>query len=212
MPVLQPSELPSQARSRENGACMKPSSPKSIRGQYEARGVAPFYQAVREGRRAYRNPHEPQIHRALRMAVERWQPDLSRVLDLAAGTGEATRGILLLRESGHKIGVIEGADPYTAAAYTRRTERPAETWSFEQIAAGVLAGRKYSLIVCSYALHLLEGSRLPVVAQQLAVASSALLVLTPNRRPEIKAEWGWEECGRFAVDAVKTRFYRSIVE
>src|SRR5437763_911706 len=82
-----------------------------------------------------------------------WGLDLTRVLDLACGSGEAT---LALRELG--AGTIDGVDPYTGAAYQARTGQPAEELSFEAIAGGALDGRHYNLVVCSYALHLLEPS------------------------------------------------------
>jgi hypothetical protein len=149
------------------------------------------------------------VHRALAVAVERWSLDLGRVLDLAAGSGEVTRGLLKLRQIGQVIGSIEAMDPYTFDLYRRRTGLPAEAISFEQIAQGGLAERRYSLVICSYALHLVEGSRLPVLAQQLSMIGAGLLVLTPNRRPEIAPAWGWIEAGRMAVEKTKVRYYRS---
>ena len=175
--------------------------PPSIRAEYESRGVRGFYA---ESGGDYRNPHEPQVRRCLAHVVRAWRPDLSRVLDLAAGSGEAT---LALRELG--AGDIDGVDPYTAEAYAARTGRAAEVFTFENVAAGALAGRHYSLIVCSFALHLCEPSRLPAVAQQLALLGDSLLVLTPHKRPVIRAEWGWELAGEDVVERVRARLYRS---
>jgi SAM-dependent methyltransferase len=175
--------------------------PRSIRGEYEQRGVRGFYERAGAD---YRNPHEPQVRRCLAHVVRTWRPDLSRVLDLAAGSGEAT---LALRELG--AGEIDGVDPYTADAYAARTGRAAERFTFEDVAAGVLVGRHYSLIVCSFALHLCEPSRLPAVAQQLALVGESLLVLTPHKRPVIRAEWGWERAGEEVVERVRARSYRS---
>ena len=173
----------------------------SIRSEYESRGVRGFYAA--SGAR-YRNPHEPQLRRAIAGAVEKWRPDLARVLDLAAGSGEAT---IALRELGAKH--VHGIDPYTADAYRERTGQAAEQHSFGDVAAGVLAGRHYSLVVCSFALHLCEPSRLPSVAQQLAIAGGALLILTPHTRPVIRTEWGWDCVGELVVERVRARMYRS---
>ena len=174
-----------------------------IRHQYERHGVRGFYAASGA---EYRNPHEPQLRACLRAAVERWRPDLSRVLDLAAGSGEAT---LVLRELG--AGHVEGIDPYTADAYARRTGAHADRFTFEEVAAGALSSRTYSLVVCSFALHLCEPSRLPAVCQQLAVVGDALLVLTPHKRPAIREAWGWRLEGELVIDRVRARFYRSTV-
>lgn len=177
-----------------------PDSP-SIRAEYESRGVGGFYA---EAGADYRNPHEPQLRRCIRAAVEAWRPDLSHVLDLAAGSGEAT---LALRELG--AAAVDGVDPYTADAYLRRTGQAAERFTFEHVAAGALAGRRYTLVVCSFALHLCEASRLPAVAQQLGLAGDKLLILTPHKRPVIKAEWGWEVVGEMVVERVRARMYES---
>jgi hypothetical protein len=137
----------------------------------------------------YCNPHEPLVRRAVLESVRRWGLDLSSVLDLACGSGEAT---LPLLECG---GTVAGADPYTAEAYQRRTGLPAAILTFEQVAAGALRGRQYSLVVCSYAMHLLEESRLPGLAMELALLTPTLLILTPHKRPVIRREWGWMLAG-----------------
>jgi SAM-dependent methyltransferase len=176
----------------------------SIRHGYEQHGVAGYYQAYGA---AYRNPHEQAVRQALGAAVARWQPSLSDVLDLACGSGEAT---LALRDAGQAGAArVTGIDPYTAAAYRERTGQPAETFTFEAIAAGALAGRRYSLIVCSYALHLLEPSRLPGLAYTLSRLAPALLVLTPHKRPDLRVEWGWALVGELRVERVRARYYQS---
>src|SRR4051794_9481441 len=63
-----------------------PSDP-SVRGGYARLGVGAYY---RRHAATYRNPHEDGIRAALGHAVADWTPDLSHVLDLAAGSGEVT--------------------------------------------------------------------------------------------------------------------------
>ncbi len=172
---------------------------ESIRAEYESHGVTEFYE---QHGSTYRNPHEPVIRAVVREAVQRWSLDVSSVLDLACGSGEAT---LALRELG--VTTVEGIDPYTYAAYEERTGQPAERHTFENIAAGVLEGRQYSLIVCSFALHLVEESRLPVLAYQLSQITPALLILTPHKRPVIKQAWTLHD--EFVLDRVRARLYRA---
>jgi hypothetical protein len=124
---------------------------------------------------------------------------------LACGSGEATLAIEEL--GGRAVGAI---DPYTYAAYQRRTGRAAERLTFEQIAAGSLQGREYSTIVCSFALHLVEASRLPALAIQLSLIGATLLTLTPHKRPHIDREWGWSLVGELVVDRVRARYYLSV--
>lgn len=178
---------------------MADDAPASIRGEYAARGVAKFY--AEEGQ-SYRNPHEVSARFALAQAVKKWRLDLSRVLDLACGSGEMT---LELRDLG--AGEIEGVDPFTGDAYRERIGRDAAGVSFEQIAAGALAGRRYSLIVCSYALHLVEPSRLPGLLAALGELSSTLLILSPHKRPRLDPAWGWRLVDEIYPQRVRTRLY-----
>jgi SAM-dependent methyltransferase len=173
----------------------------SIRGEYERRGAEEFY---RQSGASYRNPHEPQIIDTVAEALRRWKPDLGDVLDLACGSGEIT---LALRTHGAKK--IAGVDPYTSQAYRDRVGLPAEPYSFEQIADGALGGRNYSLIVCSFAMHLCQKSRLPALAWQLSLIAPSLLILTPHKRPTIKADWGWDLQGEFVLKRVRARMHKS---
>ena len=81
--------------------------------------------------------------------------------------------------------------------------------SFEAIAGGALDGRHYSLVVCSYALHLLALSRLPRLVYQLSRVGDALLVLTPHKRPLLRAEWGWTLIGEMVIQRVRARCYQA---
>jgi SAM-dependent methyltransferase len=171
----------------------------AIRHQYEEYGVEGYY--TRFGPE-YRNPHEPIIREVLRAAFERWHLDLTRVLDLACGSGEVT---LALRELG--CAEIDGIDPHTGEAYLARTGQQAETLSFEQVAGGALDGRNYSLIVCSFGLHLIEVSWLPSLLARLGSISSRLLVVTPHKRPAIKSDWGWTLADELVIDRIRARIY-----
>lgn len=172
----------------------------SVRAGYVQYGTVEYY---RRFGATYRNPHEPIVRRILATVVPHWGIDLFRVLDLAAGSGEVT---LALQDAGAEQ--IEGIDPYTEAAYKARTGRTARRLSFEQIAEAGLGGR-YSLIVCSFALHLCEVSRLPRFAYQLSLASKALLVLTPHKRPILQPAWGWTLERESVIERVRTRLYQT---
>ncbi len=172
----------------------------AIRAAYQQYGVEGFYQRFGG---SYRNPHERVIRATLQAAVARWDLPLASVLDLACGSGEVT---LVLRALG--CAAIDGIDPYTHQAYSERTGQAAERFTFEQIAAGALAGRSYGTIVCSFALHLVELSRLPVLAAQLSLIGAALLILTPHKRPQLRPEWGWQCAGELLIERVRARYYR----
>jgi hypothetical protein len=176
----------------------------SVRGGYARLGVDAYY---RRHAAEYRNPHEDAVRAALAHAVSDWRPDLSDVLDLAAGSGEVT---LALRELGARR--IDAVDPFTADAYLARAGARCERLDFAAVAAGALAGRGYSLVVCSFAMHLCESSRLPALAQQLSLIAPNLLILTPHKRPVLRPEWGWELAGERVTRRVRARFYRSTTQ
>lgn len=173
----------------------------SIRSEYQRCGADQFY---RESGSAYRNPHEPQIEAAIDEAIRRWSLDLTHVLDLAAGSGEIT---LALRERGATQ--ISAIDPFTFDAYSARTGSPAERFTFEQIAEGAISSQCYSLIVCSFAMHLCEPSRLPALTMQLSLIAPSLLILTPHKRPIIRSGWGWNIPQEFVVQRIRARLYNS---
>lgn len=177
---------------------------QAIRNQYAEHGVAPFYA---EHGADYRNPHESIIAELLSAAVAAWQLELRAVLDLACGSGEAT---LALRSLGATQ--IDGIDPYTTEAYQLRTGQTAEAFTFEQIAEGALGRRVYSLIVCSFALHLLDPSWLPALLAQLQRSAPRLLILTPHKRPELKPTWGWRLLGELQHKRVRARLYERTAE
>lgn len=159
----------------------------SIHGEYVEHGVRGYY--AQHGA-SYRNPHEPIIRELLAVAVNQWSLDLSHVLDLACGSGEVT---MALRDvaGDNCVGQIDGIDPYTGTAYQARAGKAAEAIGFEQIVGGALGERTYSLIVCSFALHLVAESWLPALCYQLGQVSRTLIVLTPHKRPELRPAWGW---------------------
>ena len=279
--------------------------PNSVRAAYVAESPAGYYK--RDGAN-YRNPHEPQIAGLLRQIVRDWPLEWAHVLDLAAGSGEATLALQLAlaqrvtpirattrpstttppshattpipmpipskppassrttpsmmlmtpttaspipplppipskppsrpaTSSPPPVGIdalprpplsqppahstppphavpvspapprFTATDPYTYAAYQDRVGRACERDGFEQIAAGLWQGRRFSLIVCSFALHLAEPSRLPGVAMALAQLAPALLILTPHKRPELRDAWGWQLTHETVRQRVRARLY-----
>ncbi|HBQ98544.1 MULTISPECIES: class I SAM-dependent methyltransferase [unclassified Roseofilum] len=173
----------------------------SIRQAYETWGVEDFYQ--QQGA-TYRNPHEERIGQVLAQGLVDVPRGSLPVLDLACGSGEVT---LALRQLGWQD--IHGIDPYTQEAYLGRTGQMAEGYRFEDIEQGVLWGREYGLIVCSFALHLVERSRLPALVYQLSWIGDRLMVITPHKRPEIAPKWGWILVHEFCLERVRSRLYLS---
>ena len=173
----------------------------AIRTAYQQHGVTAFYQQFGNN---YRNPHEATIVKIIQTIASSCQPNLTNVLDLACGSGEVTLALAALGYT-----TATGMDPYTFDAYQERTGKIAEKYSFEQIATGALEDRHYTTIICSFALHLVDTSRLPKLLYQLSRMSPSLLVITPHKKPEIKSAWGWTLLTEVLIERVRGRFYRS---
>jgi hypothetical protein len=173
----------------------------SIRDGYVRDGVEGFYAA--EGV-SYRNPHEDGV----RAVVRSWMAELppGRILDLACGSGEVT---LALRDAGVPADDIDGADPFTGIAYRERIGRDVLPWTFADLPDAI--DRRWGTVICSFALHLCEPSRLPGVLGALALASERLLVLSPHKRPVIRPGWGWNLLDeRYEPDwRIRSRLFRS---
>jgi SAM-dependent methyltransferase len=176
-----------------------PPARNGIRPLYDELGAQTYYQ---QHGSAYRNPHEAIVTRAVQDAVTRWGLDTTRVLDLACGSGEVT---LALRALG--ISSVVGVDPYTWQAYETRTGQKALRHTFEDVALGALADERYSLVICSFALHLLAASWLPRLSQQLAVLAPSLVIITPHKRPALVEAWGWHLGAEEMSERVRTRLY-----
>ena len=161
----------------------------TVRGYYEKHGSS------------YRNPHEPQVRRAIIEAMDSLAIAPGRVLDLACGSGEAS---LALVELGWSVYAV---DPYSGAAFRERLRLDPEPLSFEEIAAGLISDRRYDLIVCSYAMHLVPLSRLPLLAFRLKEISPLLMTVSPHKRPSIKQEWGWSQRFQFVKERVRVAVY-----
>lgn len=179
--------------------------PSGARNWYED-GVADHY---REHGDTYRNPHAPIIDRCMELAVQRWPLKVDHVLDLAAGAGEFT--VALERAVARRINV-SSCDPFTGHAYEMQTGRPCLPITFEQIAAGELRRQEFSLIGCSFAMHLCPFSVLPVLLLELSQIARQLVILSPHKRPVIRDGWGWSLRDSFTEQRVHVRLLESTLE
>jgi len=176
----------------------------SIRDQYQKFGVKNFY-AFHAG--DYQNPHEEAIKKTINYIYNYWDLDFTSVLDLAAGKGEVTK---ILEELG--VHNIEAVDGFLSTEYTKETGRPCLSMKFEDIMKGSLRNRSYSLVICSYALHLLDESKLPPFLFTLGESSDNLLVIGPHKRPYIKDTWGWFLEKEIVLDRVRARLFSSTMK
>lgn len=175
----------------------------SIRSKYKQFGVKDFY-AFHGG--DYKNPHEPAIRESIDFIYNNWDLNFSKVLDLASGKGEVTKAL-----EANGVTDIEASDGYLATEYTKSTGRKCYAMTFDDIIKGSLRGKNYSLVICSYALHLLEESKLPMFLLQLPQITDNLLILSPHKKPYIKENWGWELEKEIEIDRVRSRYFTSTI-
>ena len=179
------------------------STQPSMRSKYEEFGVRGFYEQSGE---SYSNPPGPIIRQAIKLAFQMWQLEPINILDLAAGGGEAT---LACFDLGYTE--IKATDPFTHILYQKRTGLPCWRWSFQEIARGLAKdfyNYNFDLIICSFALHLIDASWLPSLLSQLGRVGSRLLVVSPTKEPSIKDEWGWLLDQEMTVERVHGRLFR----
>lgn len=104
---------------------------------------------------------------------------------------------------------VSGMDPYTENAYRSRTGKDAGNFTFAQISNGDVSTSSYSLIVCSFAMHLLQASELPLMLLQLAVIAPNLVIISPNKKPVVELAMGWSLLEEIEISRVKARLFQS---
>ncbi len=159
---------------------------------------------------SYRNPHADAVSYAVERLVLAGTVSVGeRVLDLACGSGEVWRS---LRSLGFPADDLIAADPFTAVAFEATTGSTCRSDSFADVAAGSLTadGMVVDHVICAYALHLCDESRLPGVCLALAAVSPNLHVVTPHKRPVLRDAWGYALVDEHydAGFRVRTRSYR----
>jgi SAM-dependent methyltransferase len=158
---------------------------------------------------SYRNPHEDAVAFAVDRLVRTGAVvDGQRVLDLACGSGEVWR---TLRAAGFAAESLTACDPFTAVAFEQLNAAPCRADSFADIAAGSLAadGLAFDHVICAYAMHLCEPSRLAGLGRALTTVTPVLHIVTPHKRPVLREDWGWRLTGEHydAGFRVRTRSY-----
>ena len=184
-----------------------------MRKEYTEKGVEGYY--VDHGR-SYRNPHFEAIVKVVSSLLDRWGDTVGLgcdgpwpVLDMACGSGEAS---LALCKWAHKRNLklqIDGTDPFTGEAYFERIGKEALQFSFDDIADGCFADRKFNLCICSFALHLLDVTKLYATCVQLAQVCKYLIIVTPHKRPTILPNTGWNLLDEIIGERLRTRIYQS---
>ena len=147
---------------------------KSIRELYDKFGVSEYYQSDL----LYKNPHERNIKQLIE--ENHHTLDFSYVLDLACGDGLVTK---TLQSLGYQN--IIGADPFLYNRYENETGLKCLKLSFKDIVSSDCLDYNFSSIICSFGLHLCEGSMIHSLLWKLSQCSDNLIVISPTKFPYI---------------------------
>lgn len=173
----------------------------SIRDEYVKYGMEEYYKYHCKD---YYNPHEKAIDNVLEYVYNNWK-DIGwggDILDLACGKGAVTKSLYNLG-----ISNIIGLDGYLYKEYEKHTGNRCISMTFDEIISGKLGGI-YSTIVCSFAMHLVEESKLPMFLYALSCVSDNLVIISPHKRPIIKDDWYWELSNEVLIERVRCRYYK----
>lgn len=146
---------------------------KSVRLGYEEFGIEEYYKIYKD---TYKNPKSKIVSELVSYGEQYWGYG-NKVLDLCCGSGEVTLSLKGDKE-------ILGFDPYTYELYEKNTHKRCIIGDFDTILSGGLNVYRFDTIICSFALHLCEESKLSYVLWQLSLICDKLVIITPHKRPE----------------------------
>ena len=172
-------------------------SNKAVRDEYSEIGVEEYY---KKHSLDYSNPHEDIIKKIILICEDKNFIG-KKVLDLSCGSGEVSEVLLKFNHE------IYATDPYTVDAYEKRIGfRPLKI-SFKDIVEGKL-DLKVDTIICSFAMHLCEESMLASLLFMLSNNSKSLIIISPNKRPNLSNINYWNLIYNDEIDRVKFKVYK----
>ncbi len=164
---------------------------KPIRLQYEDLGIEGFYRSNVN----YENFHKKNVRELLEENHQNLP--LYDVLDMSAGDGLVTTTLQSLDYQN-----IEGSDPYLSDLYTKNTGLRCMNLDFKSIVMYGLP-KKYSCVICSFALHLCEKSMLPSLLWRISESTTSFVVISPSKFPFI----GEPSVEKFSLTQSKKRVH-----
>ena len=173
-----------------------------VRNQYKRYGSSDEY--YKQEKENYYNPHFEVVKKLLLQL--KLEPTTQSVIDLCCGNGEVTS---VLSEIYPSV-IFTGVDPYMNEVYKRKQKRNCLKLSFKDLATDFEGFLETDVIVCSFALHLCPTDLLPTILFNLASKSKYLVILTPNKKPDIHQFWKLVETQK--EERVTMKIYRSQIK
>ena len=173
-----------------------------VRNQYKLYGSPDEY--YKQEKENYHNPHFEVVKKLLLQL--KLESTTQSVIDLCCGNGEVTSVLSELYPSA----TFTGVDPYLNEVYERKQKRDCLKLSFKDLATDFESFPQTDVIVCSFALHLCPTDLLPTILFNLASKSKYLVILTPNKKPNIHQFWDLIENQK--EERVTMKIYRSQIK
>jgi SAM-dependent methyltransferase len=156
---------------------------------YQKHGVDDYYKKYSND---YYNPHQDKIKD---LFIKHLQPLISRndtILDIACGDGLISR--MINENCNCNLKNIDGTDPFFDNIYVTMK------LSFEDIAMGKLT-KKYNIVICCYAFHLIKDSWKYDFLTQLALVTDTFIIITPSKKISINHD-NWKIIKEIREDKV----------
>lgn len=173
-----------------------------VRNQYKLYGSPDEY--YKKEKENYHNPHFEVVKKLLLQL--KLEPSTQSVIDLCCGNGEVTSVLSEIHPSVTFIGV----DPYLNEIYKMKQKRDCLKLSFKDLVTDFEAFPQTDVIVCSFALHLCPTDLLPTILFNLASKSKYLVIITPNKKPDIHQFWELIETQK--EERVTMKIYKSQIK
>lgn len=143
----------------------------SVTEQYRDIGVNQYYSQFSE---TYENPHEKFVVKCLEST---FNPEWKSVLDLACGNGLVSKWV----HRNHNANLIVGCDKFMSERYKKETGFDCYDLTFEEMTQDVTSIQKqFDVVICSYAIDLLDKSYIGALAWQLATIAKNVILIRPN--------------------------------
>ena len=157
---------------------MKNKNRISVRENYQKLGVEKFYENIGEN---YENFHLHQVKYLIEKNLSFLNKE-NRILDLCAGTGEAS---LILFENGFNN--ICGCDPYLYKIYEINCKKKCFPYSFKNILEGKLT-QNFDVVICSFGLHLCPEKQIKSLLSifKYYLGIKKIIIISPNKKPIIE--------------------------
>jgi len=155
----------------------------SVRSQYE-KGIIKYYT---EFGHEYNNPHHKLISTSFNTVLTKISnPNTVSYLDFACGDGLITELIHIWHQN-HNITdyTIDATDPYMYNEYTKKHNRIAYSYGFEDVIKNNIFGNKladyYNIVIISFAIHLIDDKYVNYFLDIVLQHTDYLLIISPTK-------------------------------